>query len=198
MIKVSADLFSHVTQRLQAGVDVSVLLPMSPYKKRNGDAVMGAGILRRFVERFPDAPSRLGALLPPLPERPTLSDFGACGRITHGENFSGVRVHAWLIQPHMGYAADVYSHLADRFGEAAEEYQEENPDVPGWACCPWESAVRASVQRIATLSARGEIIVPYPHLGHGMSGDAFNQTMSALPDNVFLLTRAEQSTRSDT
>lgn len=187
MIKLKADIFEYVGQRTDAGESVTVLLPMSSYRKRNGEAVMGAGVLRRFCERFPHAPSALGARLPPVPTHDPYYDAGAFGTITESVDFSGVAVRAWLIQPRLGFSSDVYPHLAERFGVTVGEHvDEEQPDIPGWACTPWQSAIRASISGIAQL--RGRVVIPYPNLGGRMSNDAFNEEMSALSDSVTLLT----------
>jgi hypothetical protein len=187
MIKLKADIFEYVGQCVNAGEHVSVLLPMSSYRKRSGEAVMGAGVLRRFCERFPHAPTALGVKLPPVPEHDMYRDAGATGAITAGVDFSGVNVHAWLIQPRLGFASDVYPHLAERFGViAGESMDEEQPDIPGWACTPWQSAIRASIPRIGLLA--GRVVIPYPNLGGRMSNDAFNEEMSILSDSVTVLT----------
>lgn len=191
MLKLKADLFEYVQTCTRDGA-VTVLLPMSPYKKRNGDAVMGAGILRRFVERFPGAASVLGAKLPVWSDTDARRDTAATGEITDGATFAGVVVRAWLIQPRVGFASDVYPHLAERFGIDADTPDDEEPDVPGWACRPWESAIRNSVPYIAQL--RGRVVIPYPNLGNGMDNDVFNDVMGALGDNVTILTGAGGAT----
>lgn len=193
MIKIRADLFEYVsTVNQQAFTRVSVLLPMSPFVKRDGSAVMGAGTLLAFAERFPEAPRLLGAKLPRPPAHSTPHEYAsASGDITQPVNFDGVPVSAWLIQPRMGYRDYVYPHLAEAFEMSPASDEPDPPDVPGWACAPWESAIRASVPRILDLSANADshIVIPYPNLGNGMTNDAFNALMGALPDNVALLTR---------
>ena len=191
MLKLKADLFEYVQMCMRDGA-VTVLLPMSPYKKRNGDAVMGAGVLRRFAERFPGAASVLGAQLPVWDDTDTSRNTFATGAITNGATFAGVVVRSWLIQPRVGFASNVYPHLAERFGIDASTPDDDEADVPGWACRPWESAIRNSVPHIAQL--RGRVVIPYPNLGGGMSNDAFNDAMGALSDNVTILTGAGGTT----
>jgi len=196
MIKVRADLFEHVTSLKQRSARVTVLLPMSPYLKKDGSAVMGAGTLRIFAERFPYAPRLIGANIPACsPVGGTARELAyASGEITLPANIDGVPVCAWLIQPRMGYRDYVYPHQAQVFEMSPTSDELDDPDVPGWACMPWESAIRASVPRIRELceSAQSQVVIPYPNLGDGMTNDTFNTIMGALPDNVTLLTRGAE------
>lgn len=174
MQKIAADLFDYVGQRRPD----RVLLPMSPYLKKNQTAVMGAGILRRVVDVFPSAPSEIGRAIA----------RSAGGRVSAPVNLGGVDVSAWLIQPAMCSYYDTYTHLRARFDEPYSE-DEAEVDIPGWACRPNFNSVHGTLFELQQL--RGNIVIAYPHIDAegSLSHEKFNELMSQLDDRFTLVTR---------
>lgn len=173
MLKLSCDLFQYIADSRATSQPVdALLLPMSPFRKKDGTYVMGAGTLRRVSERFPWLPSALAS-----------SSYAVAGSLGMHKVVDGVHVYPWFIQPERCTYECVQPHLRERM---ADYEGLDAPDVPGWAARPVMWLVECTIPAIQALR-HTHIVAPYPNVGE--LAENFRELMERCDDRVVLLTQ---------
>ena len=127
-----------------------VLIPTNRQTRRDGTAVMGAGLARQAADRFPDLPVRYGR------------------RLAAGVDRIQVPDHRLLLAPTKDHwRAPALPHLVDDLLAGAARWAATHPDddlvlpSPGWGLggLPWPQ-VRAAA--LAALAGQRAILLPPP------------------------------------